>query len=150
MTTKGLPGGSHHHAMTCDPSSYDPVTLGGASAHRPYFLGGGEPDHHPADHPYYAQRGPAPDLASCTFPRRYASHHRQPAPPTAHVGGGVKAGGVAKAWGNNNNHSSLLPEEQFDGQAASLRRHDGYHTLQYRRCAAGAGGVAGRGRGAPP
>ena len=145
MTTKGLSGSrSHHHAMTCDPS-YDPMSLEGASAHRPYFLGG-ERDSHPADHPYYAQRGAAPDLASCTFPRRYASHQQlvpYTGPPAAPAqGGGAKSGGMSKSWGNNNNHSLML-EEQFDGQAATLRRHEGYHTLQYRRCAAGGGGAGG-------
>ncbi|XP_056155245.1 disks large-associated protein 1-like isoform X2 [Lampris incognitus] len=126
---KGLSGSrSHPHAVTCDPS-YDSMTLG-HSDRRPYLLNPG--DAHPADHPYYAQRssfqsecGPYPDLASCTFPRRhYSSHHElkeECGAVVPYTGGGT----------NNRLPSNLL--EQFDRQAPV--RHDGYHTLQYKRTA---------------
>uniref|UniRef100_A0A6Q2YLN8 Discs, large (Drosophila) homolog-associated protein 1b n=1 Tax=Esox lucius TaxID=8010 RepID=A0A6Q2YLN8_ESOLU len=132
MTTKGLSGSrSHHHTVTCDPSydpSYDSMTLGRQA--RPYLLNPGET--HPADHPYYAQRssfqsecGAYPELASSTFPRRqYSSHHelKDECAVVPYTGGG----------GNNNRIPSNLLE-QFERQAPV--RHEGYHTLQYKRTA---------------
>uniref|UniRef100_A0A4W5P1Z9 DLG associated protein 1 n=1 Tax=Hucho hucho TaxID=62062 RepID=A0A4W5P1Z9_9TELE len=115
----------HHHTVTCDPS-YDSMTLGRQA--RPYLLNPG--DAHPADHPYYAQRssfqsecGPYPDLASSTFPRRqYSSHHelKDECAVVPYTGGS-----------NNRIPPNLL--EQFERQAPV--RHDGYHTLQYKRTA---------------
>uniref|UniRef100_A0A4W5P5F3 DLG associated protein 1 n=1 Tax=Hucho hucho TaxID=62062 RepID=A0A4W5P5F3_9TELE len=109
----------HHHTVTCDPS-YDSMTLGRQA--RPYLLNPG--DAHPADHPYYAQRssfqsecGPYPDLASSTFPRRQYSSHHELKDECAVV--------------NNRIPPNLL--EQFERQAPV--RHDGYHTLQYKRTA---------------
>ncbi|KAM6978078.1 LOW QUALITY PROTEIN: disks large-associated protein 1 [Aplochiton taeniatus] len=136
MTMKGLSSSrSHHHAVTCDPS-YDSMTLG-HSERRPYFLNPGAP--HPADHPYYAQRssfqsecGPYSDLASSTFPRRhYSSHHElkeECGAVVPYTGGPT---GAAKGGSNNRIPPNLL--EQFERQAPV--RHDGYHTLQYKRTA---------------
>ncbi|XP_058487275.1 disks large-associated protein 1 isoform X2 [Solea solea] len=133
MTMKGLSGSrSHHHAVTCDPS-YDSMTLGHS-----HFLNAGEA--HPADHTCYAQRNSEcsayPDLASCTFPRRhYSSHHELKeecsalVPYTGPKGGSKGSGG---GGGNNTRIASNLLE-QFECQPPA--RHEGYHTLQYKRTA---------------
>ncbi|XP_067107771.1 disks large-associated protein 1 isoform X2 [Osmerus mordax] len=142
MTMKGLTSSrSHHHTVTCDPS-YDAMTL--RAERRPYRLN--PSDTHPADHPYYAQRSsfqsecsPYSDLASSTFPRRhYSSHHELKEECGAVVpytggppGGGKGAGGGGGGGGNNRIPPNLL--EQFERQAPV--RHDGYHTLQYKRTA---------------
>lgn len=140
MTMKGLSSSrSHHHAVTCDPS-YDSMTLG-HSDRRSYFLSPGEG--HPADHPCYTQHSSFqsecstyPDLASCTFPRRhYSSHHELKeecgavVPYTGPTGSSKGSGG----GGGSNNRSSSSLLEQFDRQAPV--RHEGYHTLQYKRTA---------------
>nr|XP_043875387.1 disks large-associated protein 1 isoform X3 [Solea senegalensis] len=133
MTMKGLSGSrSHHHAVTCDPS-YDSMTLGHS-----HFLNAAEA--HPADHTCYAQRNSEcsayPDLASCTFPRRhYSSHHELKeecsalVPYTGPKGGSKGSGG---GGGNNTRIASNLLE-QFECQPPA--RHEGYHTLQYKRTA---------------
>eukprot|EP00063_Salmo_salar_P061330 XP_014036165.1 PREDICTED: disks large-associated protein 1-like isoform X1 [Salmo salar] len=142
MTMKGLSSSRrHHHTVTCDPS-YDSMTLGRQA--RPYLLNPG--DAHPADHPYYAQRssfqsecGPYPDLASSTFPRRqYSSHHELKdecavVPYTGGQGGSIKGGGGGGGGGGSNNRIPPNLLEQFERQAPV--RHDGYHTLQYKRTA---------------
>ncbi|XP_035475470.1 disks large-associated protein 1 isoform X2 [Scophthalmus maximus] len=137
MTMKGLSSSrSHHHTVTCDPS-YDSMTLGRADR-RPYFLNPGES--HPADHPCYTQRNSFqsecsayPDLASCTFPRRhYSSHHELKEECGALVPYTGPTGSSKGSGGNNNRISSNLLE-QFECQAPL--RHEGYHTLQYKRTA---------------
>ncbi|XP_034998215.1 disks large-associated protein 1 isoform X3 [Hippoglossus stenolepis] len=137
MTMKGLSSSrSHHHTVTCDPS-YDSMTLG-HSDRRPYFLNPGEA--HSADHPCYTQRNSFqsecsayPDLASCTFPRRhYSSHHELKEECGAVVPYTGQAGSVKGSGGSNNRISSNLLE-QFECQAPV--RHEGYHTLQYKRTA---------------
>ncbi|CAB1418630.1 unnamed protein product [Pleuronectes platessa] len=137
MTMKGLSSSrSHHHTVTCDPS-YDSMTLG-HSDRRPYFLNPGEA--HSADHPCYPQRNSFqsecsayPDLASCTFPRRhYSSHHELKEECGALVPYTGQAGSVKGTGGSNSRVSSNLLE-QFEGQAPM--RHEGYHTLQYKRTA---------------
>ncbi|XP_060949920.1 disks large-associated protein 1-like isoform X1 [Limanda limanda] len=131
---KGLSSSrSHHHTVTCDPS-YDSMTLG-HSDRRPYFLNPGEA--HSADHPCYPQRNSFqsecsayPDLASCTFPRRhYSSHHELKEECGAMV---PYTGQTGSVKGSNNRISSNLLE-QFECQAPV--RHEGYHTLQYKRTA---------------
>ncbi|XP_069369078.1 disks large-associated protein 1 isoform X2 [Paralichthys olivaceus] len=137
MTMKGLSSSrSHHHTVTCDPS-YDSMTLG-HSDRRPYFLNPGEA--HSADHPCYPQRNSFqsecsayPDLASCTFPRRhYSSHHELKEECGAVVPYTGPTGSVKGSGGSNNRISSNLLE-QFECQAPV--RHEGYHTLQYKRTA---------------
>ncbi|XP_034428204.1 disks large-associated protein 1 isoform X3 [Hippoglossus hippoglossus] len=137
MTMKGLSSSrSHHHTVTCDPS-YDSMTLG-HSDRRPYFLNPGEA--HSADHPCYTQRNSFqsecsayPDLASCTFPRRhYSSHHELKEECGAVVPYTGQAGSIKGSGGSNNRISSNLLE-QFECQAPV--RHEGYHTLQYKRTA---------------
>ncbi|XP_047424311.1 disks large-associated protein 1 isoform X2 [Mugil cephalus] len=135
MTMKGLSSSrSHHHAVTCDPS-YDSMTLG-HSDRRSYFLNPGEG--HSADHPCYPQRNAFqtecnayPDLASCTFPRRhYSSHHELKAECGAVV---PYTGPPGSSKGGNNNRIPPNLLEQFESQAPL--RHEGYHTLQYKRTA---------------
>ncbi|XP_062235853.1 disks large-associated protein 1-like isoform X1 [Platichthys flesus] len=137
MTMKGLSSSrSHHHTVTCDPS-YDSMTLG-HSDRRPYFLNPGEA--HSADHPCYPQRNSFqsecsayPDLSSCTFPRRhYSSHHELKEECGAVVPYTGQAGSVKGSGGSNSRVSSNLLE-QYEGQAPM--RHEGYHTLQYKRTA---------------
>ncbi|XP_072536391.1 disks large-associated protein 1 isoform X2 [Salminus brasiliensis] len=122
MTMKGLSSSrSHHHTLAHCDSSYDSLTL--HSDRQSFLLD--PPDSHPADHSFYSSC--QMDLpASSTFPRRhYSSYHhlkdecRAVVPYTGPLSCGPPAVPTAQV-------------EQFERQP----RHDGYHTLQYKRTAA--------------